>query len=64
MEQLVKELRAVIAKYPQLKEQVNDFYQLCRDEIEEGGSPDHEMDLCRGSVRELIEEIGGDVSLI
>jgi hypothetical protein len=57
MKELVIELRAVIAKYPQLKDQVNDFYQLCKDEIEEGGSPEHEMDLCRGSVQELVDEI-------
>ena len=57
MKELVQELRVVIAKYPQLKEQVNDFFQLCKDEIEEGGSPDHEMQLCRGSVQELVDEI-------
>jgi hypothetical protein len=57
--QLVKELREVITKYPQLKEQVNDLYQLCNDEIEEGGSPDHEMHLCLDSVRQLVDEIEG-----
>ena len=59
MKQLAEDLRAVIAKYPQLKDQVNDFYQLCKDEIEEGGSEMHEIELCRGSVQELIDEIEG-----
>ena len=62
MKQLVQDLREVITKFPQLKGQVNDFYQLCRDEIEEGGSEQHEIDLCRQSVKELIEEIGEDSS--
>ena len=57
MKKLVTELRAVIAKYPQLKDQVNDLFQLCKDEIEEGGSVEHEIELCYGSVRELVDEI-------
>ena len=59
MKQLVIDLRAVIAKYPQIKEQVNDLFQLCKDEIEEGGSEMHEISLCRGSVQELVDEIEG-----
>jgi hypothetical protein len=62
MKQLVIDLRAVITKFPQLKDGVNDMYQLCRDEIEEGGSEQHEIDLCRGAVKDLIEEIGEDSS--
>ena len=58
MNELVKELRAVIAKYPQLKDQVNDLFQLCKDEMEDDcSSPEHEMELCRGSVQELVDEI-------
>lgn len=59
MKKLVEDLRAVIAKHPQLKEQVNDLFQLCKDEIEEGGSEMHEIELCRGSVQELVDEIEG-----
>ncbi len=57
MEQLRQDLRAIITKYPQLKGQVNDFFQLCKDEIDEGGSPTNEIDLCRNSVQELVDEI-------
>jgi len=57
MKQLREDLRAIVAKYPQLKDEVNDFYQLCQDEIEEGGSEQHEIELCRGSVQELVDEI-------
>ncbi|HUT86353.1 MAG TPA: hypothetical protein VMW66_05935 [Elusimicrobiales bacterium] len=57
MKQLAEDLRAIIAKYPQIKSEVQDFYQLCRDEIEEGGSEMHEIELCRGSVQELVDEI-------
>ena len=62
MKQLVEDLRKVIAKFPQLSEDVNGMYRLCKDEIEEGGSPDHEIDSCRQAVRDLIEEIEEDSS--
>lgn len=59
MKQLAADLREIIAKYPQLKPQIQDLYQLCQDEIEEGGSEEHEIELCRGSVQELVDEIEG-----
>jgi hypothetical protein len=62
MKQLVIDLRAVITKFPQLKEGVNDMYQLCKDEIEEGGSEQGEIESCRQAVKDLIEEIGEDSS--
>lgn len=62
MKQLVEDLRKVIAKFPQLKEGVNDMYQLCKDEIEEGGSEHGEIENCRQAVKDLIEEIGEDSS--
>ena len=58
MKQLAIDLRAVITKFPQLKEGVNDMYQLCKDEIEEGGSEQGEIESCRQAVKQLIEEIG------
>jgi len=53
---LKKFAKDTIAKYPHLKNEVNDFLQLCSDEIEDGGSPTHERSLCYGSIQELIEE--------
>jgi len=35
-----------IAKRPELGDEIADLYELCMDEIEEGGSPQHEIDLC------------------
>jgi len=57
MKELVLELRGIIAKHPTLKEQINDLFQLCKDEIEEGGSTENEISLCLRDVYELVEEI-------
>jgi hypothetical protein len=46
----------VIKNYPELKEDVIGLYILCQSEIEEGGSPDHEIQLCLEDIRQLIEE--------
>lgn len=62
MKQLAEDLRKVIAKFPQLKSGVNDMYQLCKDEIEEGSSEQGEIENCRQAVKDLIEEIGEDSS--
>jgi hypothetical protein len=62
MKQLAKDLQVVIIRFPQLSGGVKDMYQLCKDEIEEGGSYEHEIDSCRQAVRDLIEEIGEDSS--
>lgn len=59
MKELVLELRATIEKYPQLKGQIVDLFQLCKDEIEAGESTENEISLCRGSVKELVDEIEG-----
>lgn len=45
-----------ISKHPQLKEEVNDLVQLCYDEIEQGGSKEHEIDLAIDSIDELLED--------
>ena len=41
-------------KHPSLADEINDFFQLCMDEIELGGSVQNEIDLCENSVNELI----------
>lgn len=51
---LKKYAKDFIDKYPQHKDKVNDFVQLCLDEIEEGGSIEHEIQLCIGSINELL----------
>jgi hypothetical protein len=55
----MKELREYVIemmkKYPQHKEEMMDLFVLCMDEIEEGGSPQHEMELCRNEIEELVK---------
>ena len=46
----------VMIRYPELRDDVEDFYQLCLDEIEQGGSVSHEIELCMGSIEEAIED--------
>lgn len=46
--------REFIKNHPQFKEEILDLYQLMKDEIEEGGSTDHEMDLFIGSCEDLL----------
>ena len=47
--------REFIAKHPHLKEEVKDLFQLMKDEIEEGGSVEHEVYLFIGSCNDLLE---------
>lgn len=49
-------LKESITKYPQHKSEIMSLYQLCLDEIEEGGSEEHECDLCYRDVEEIINE--------
>jgi hypothetical protein len=45
-----------IDKYPELKQEILDIYTLCLDEIEEGGSVQHEISLGMTDLEELINE--------
>jgi hypothetical protein len=42
--------------YPKLKEDIYGLFCLCQDEIADGGSPQHEIDLCIGGIEDLIKE--------
>jgi hypothetical protein len=57
---IIKELATycldVISKYPNLAQEVNDLFVLCKDEIEAGGSTQHEINLCISSIEDLIDE--------
>jgi hypothetical protein len=46
--------REFLAKHPQFKDEVNDLYRLMLDEIEEGGSENHEVGLFIGSCEDLL----------
>jgi len=43
-------------KHPEHKAEVLDLFQLMKDEIEEGGSVEHEMDLFIGACDDLLIE--------
>jgi hypothetical protein len=43
-------------KHPEHKAEVLDLFQLMKDEIEEGGSVEHEMDLFIGACGDLLIE--------
>ena len=48
-----QELKKFIEKYPEKKEQAYDFYYLMTDEIEEGGSTEHEVSLFLNELEQL-----------
>lgn len=56
MNELVKWAREFKNSHPDKFSEIWDFVSLCQDEIAEGGSPDHEIELCKESIRQLIEE--------
>ena len=58
MEELKKFVKETIAKYPNLKSEISDLYELCIEEIEERGSSQLEINLCRSSIQDLITEEG------
>jgi hypothetical protein len=56
MKRLRDYAKEFISKHPHLKKEVDDLVQLCFDEIEEGGSIEHEIDLAIDSIDQLLEE--------
>jgi hypothetical protein len=56
MEELVQWARGFKNSHPDKFDEIWDLISLCHDEIEEGGSPTHEIELCKESIRQLIEE--------
>ena len=42
------------SKYPELTDEIDNYYQLFLDEVEEGGSPDQECESCMQSIEDLI----------
>lgn len=60
MKRLLNYANNFIKEHPQLKEEVMEFVQLAYDEIEEGGSKEHEIDLAISSIDELLDEEDDD----
>lgn len=51
--ELLKEIANLTEQHPDLKEQMLDFYELAVDEVAEGGSKEHEINLALNSIYEL-----------
>jgi hypothetical protein len=56
MKKAIEFAKEFIKEYPNLKAEVIDLLELCQSEIEEGGSPTHEVELCINSIKQLLEE--------
>jgi hypothetical protein len=56
LKQLTEWVREQSKKYPNLKSEISDYYELCLNEIYEGGSEQHEVNLCISSIEDLIED--------
>jgi hypothetical protein len=56
MEELVQWARGFKNSHPDMFDEIWDYVSLCHDEIEEGGSPTHEIELCKESIKQLIDE--------
>jgi len=56
MDELVQWARGFKNSHPDKFDKVWNYVSLCYDEIEEGGSPIHEIELCKESIRQLIEK--------
>lgn len=54
--QLKIEINRLCENYPDKAEEIQDLYQLCLDEIEQGESTPHEIELCLGGIDDLIKE--------
>ena len=56
MTNLIDYANQIMEKYPSLKSDVQGLVQLCIDEIEEGGSEQHEIELCWSDIDQLVKE--------
>lgn len=49
-------IKEKIEQYPNLKDKMMDLYELCLQEISDGDSISHQVDLCIFDIKEMIEE--------
>ena len=56
LQQFKNYIEEQIEKYPLLKEEILDLYELAINEIEEGSNATHEIELCLQSINDLIDE--------
>lgn len=56
LENFKSEINRYIEKFPHLKEEILEYYQLALDEIEQGGSVENEISLCISDIDQLIDD--------
>jgi len=56
MKKLIEFAKNFIQENPKYKQEVLELIQLCKDEIDEGGSLEHECCLAIESIKQLIEQ--------
>lgn len=56
LKELETHCNKTIEEHPDLKDEILDLYQLCLDEIEQGGSEQNEIYLCQSSIEELLND--------
>jgi transcription elongation factor GreA-like protein len=55
MKELVQWARALKNEHPDKFDEIWELVDLCYDEIEQGGSPEHEIELCKESIIQLLD---------
>jgi hypothetical protein len=56
MKELIKYAAQMASKYPSKLNEINDLLQLCKDEIDQGGSESHEIELCAEDIKQTCED--------
>lgn len=56
MKELIDWAKGLKILHPDKASEISDLIDLCNSEIEEGGSYEHEIELCREAIKQLIEE--------
>ena len=56
MKELIKYATEMALQYPHKLGTIKDLIQLCKDEIDEGGSEAHEIELCAEDILQACEE--------
>jgi len=54
MNYLITHAKKRIAEFPHLKTEILDIVELAENEIEEGGSPTHEVQLAFNNIEEIV----------
>lgn len=56
MKELLKLVKKMSNKYPELKEDIQELLQLCFEGIDEGGAEMYEVEFCYDSIKELVND--------